>query len=136
MITAGQVLEGGCLCGAIRYRATGPSLFVGQCACRDCQKASGTGHTTIACVPKEQFAFTGEPTGYVSTGDSGQQVRRMFCPTCGSRLFTIYGELRMVQSGTLDDPSAVTPGNVIYLKDAARWDRFDPALDHFDGPPG
>ena len=43
----GEVLEGGCLCGAIRYRIAGPSLFVSQCCCKDCQKATGTGHTTI-----------------------------------------------------------------------------------------
>ena len=37
----GETLDGGCLCGAIRYRLAGPTLFVSQCACKDCQKATG-----------------------------------------------------------------------------------------------
>ena len=36
-IGEGEVLQGGCLCGAIRYRLSGPTLFVSQCACKDCQ---------------------------------------------------------------------------------------------------
>ena len=35
-------LKGGCLCGDIRYEVTGPAIFVAQCCCRDCQKATGT----------------------------------------------------------------------------------------------
>ena len=56
-----QILEGGCLCGAIRYRLSGPTLFVSQCACRDCQKATGTGHTTIVGVHRSQLALDGVP---------------------------------------------------------------------------
>ena len=49
------VLEGGCLCGTIRYTLRGPALFVSQCCCKDCQKATGTGHTTIVGVHRDQL---------------------------------------------------------------------------------
>ena len=39
-VAAGTVLEGGCLCGAIRYKVTGPALDAGSCHCRSCRKAS------------------------------------------------------------------------------------------------
>jgi hypothetical protein len=77
-------LSGGCLCGAIRYRIVGAPVFVGQCYCRDCQKATGTGHSTVLGVPGSQLSITGEPAVYASQGGSGGQVRRHFCPVwCG-----------------------------------------------------
>ena len=135
MIAAGVTLEGGCLCGDIRYRLTGPSLFVSQCCCRDCQKATGTGHTTIVGIHKSQLDMTGSPKTYTASGDSGGDVTRHFCATCAGRLYTsgsLPGEVIMVQAGSLDDPDAITPQSVIYTKDAVAWDRFDPALPSFE----
>ncbi|TKD51776.1 GFA family protein [Sphingomonas baiyangensis] len=135
MIEAGSILEGGCLCGAIRYRLTGPSLFVSQCCCRDCQKATGTGHTTIVGIDKSQLAIQGTPKTYTNHGDTGGDVTRHFCGECGGRLYTsgtLPGEIIMVQAGSLDDPSAISPQSVIYVKDAPVWDRFDPALPQFE----
>ena len=129
-------LDGGCLCGAIRYTLTGPSLFVSQCACRDCQKATGTGHTTIVGIHHSQLALTGTPATYTNAGATGGKVTRHFCGTCGGRLYTsgdLPGEVIMVQAGSLDDPSVITPESIIYRKDAAVWDRFDPDLPSHDG---
>lgn len=135
MVAEGVVLEGGCLCGAIRYTLTGPSQFVGQCCCLDCKKASGTGHTTIICMPKNQLVVKGKPTAYTSKGYTGAEVTRNFCGTCGGRLYTTYGDFFMVQAGSLDDCSTIKPQNVIYMKDAAPWDHFDPAIPKFEGMP-
>jgi hypothetical protein len=135
MVAEGTVLEGGCLCEAIRYRLTGPSLFVSQCCCKDCQKATGTGHTTIVGIHRSQLALQGTPATYTNRGDTGGSVTRHFCGTCGGRLYTsgdLPGEFIMVQAGSLDDPSAVVPESVIYLKDAVTWDHFDPAIPKFD----
>jgi hypothetical protein len=133
-------LTGGCLCGAIRYQLTGPALFVSQCCCRDCQKATGTGHTTIIGVKDRQLTITGTPTSFVSRGDSGGDVVRHFCGRCGGRIYTsgtLPGEVIMVQAGSLDDPGAITPESVIYVNDAVSWDRFDPAPPRFaEMPPG
>lgn len=135
MVEAGTVLEGGCLCGAIRYRLTGPSLFVSQCCCKDCQKATGTGHTTIVGIHKDQLSLDGTPATYTNVGESGGRVTRHFCGTCAGRLYTsgdLPGDFIMVQAGSLDDPGAVSPQSVIYLKGAVRWDHFDPALPKFE----
>ena len=134
-IAEGESLEGGCLCGAIRYTLSGPTLFVSQCACKDCQKATGTGHTTIVGIHRSQLELSAPPATYTNTGDTGGSVTRHFCGTCAGRLFTsgdLPGEFIMVQAGSLDDPSAVSPVNVIYMKDAVAWDFFDPALPKFE----
>lgn len=131
MVAEGEVLEGGCLCGAIRYRLTGPSLFVSQCCCKDCQKATGTGHTTIVGIHKDQLALEGTLATYTNTGESGGSVTRHFCGTCAGRLYTsgdLPGEFIMVQAGSLDDPSVIRPESVIYFKDAVSWDHFDPDI--------
>ncbi|MBL8551804.1 MAG: GFA family protein [Hyphomonadaceae bacterium] len=124
-------VQGGCLCGAIRYRLSQPFIFVGQCCCKDCQKATGTGHTTIIGVHKSQLALTGEPKRFTNAGASGGAVTRHFCADCGGRLYTagdLPGDIIMVQAGSLDDPNIVKPERVIYVKDKVAWDFFDPAL--------
>lgn len=67
-------------------------------------------------------------------------MTRHFCGECGGRLYTsgtLPGPVIMIQAGSLDEPSAVKPESVIYTKDAAAWDRFDPALPSYEamGPP-
>ncbi|MEJ0006149.1 MAG: GFA family protein [Steroidobacteraceae bacterium] len=131
-------MSGGCLCGAIRYRIVGAPVFVGQCYCKDCRKATGTGHTTVLGVPEVNLRIEGEPEVYTSRGESGGQVRRHFCSVCAGRLYTSAdsaGPIRMVQAGSLDEPDAVTPTVAIYVKDALTWDRIDPALAKFDRVP-
>lgn len=138
MLKEGDTVEGGCLCGAVRYTLAGPSLFVSQCCCKDCQKATGTGHTTIVGVQRSQLELSGEPATYTNHGDTGGAVTRHFCGTCGGRLFTsgdLPGSVVMIQAGSLDDPGMVAPESVIYMKDAVAWDRFDPALPAFPALP-
>ena len=133
-------LAGGCLCGDIRYEFSGPPVFVSQCFCRDCQKATGTGHTTIVGVPAGNFRITsGTPTVFTCTGDTGGKVHRHFCGRCGSRLFTtgdLPGDMRIVQAGCLDHPEQITPTSAIYLKDRIAWDRVDPSLEQFSAMRG
>lgn len=134
MVEEGCSVEGGCLCGAIRYTLHGPTLFCTQCCCKDCQKATGTGHTTIVGIHRDQLQVVGTPKIYTTHGDTGGRVSRHFCGDCGGRLYTsgdLPGAIIMVQAGSLDDPDVVTPTTVIYLKDATKWDRFDPDLPTF-----
>jgi len=130
-----ETMSGGCLCGAIRYEIEGSPLFVSQCCCKDCQKATGTGHTTIVGIHRGQLALRGAPATYTNAGDSGGTVTRHFCGNCGGRIFTsgdLPGEVIMIQAGSLDDPDRISPQSVIYYKDAVAWDRFDPDLPRFE----
>ena len=131
---------GGCQCGAIRFEASGDPLFAGHCSCRDCQMASGTGHSTIAAFPESALKVAGVTTKYTSAGGSGQPVTRQFCAICGSRLFSSGQSgagMVMVSAAALDDPSQVTPQAAIFQRSAQPWDHANPALPKFDTtPPG
>lgn len=137
-IGEGTSAAGGCLCGAIRYDVRGPVIFASQCCCKDCQKATGTGHTTIFGVHRNQLDMQGTPKTYTNTGESGGSVTRHFCGDCGGRLYTsgdMPGEVIILQAGSLDEPGRITPNEVIYVKDAVAWDFFDPALPRFERLP-
>jgi hypothetical protein len=134
LLTNPVELTGGCLCGGVRYRIAGTPVFVAQCYCRDCQKATGTGHTTVMGVMEAQLSVAGQVAFFANQGSSGSPVRRHFCPICAGRLYTAAdssGPMRLVQVGSLDDPSAVSPTLAIFVKDAPVWDRIDPALTAF-----
>ena len=105
MIGEGDAVSGGCLCGAIRYRLTGPALFVSQCCCKDCQKATGTGHTTIVGIHRSQLSIEGEPATYTNIGETGGKVARHFCGTCGGRLYTSGDLPGETASGSSSEPA-------------------------------
>lgn len=116
---------GGCLCGAVRYTSTGPSVFAGNCYCTDCRRESGTGHITAVAVPEASLTTTGATVDFVKPADSGQGIRNTFRPICGTTLFThpdgLPG-LALLRGGTLDDPTQVAPQMNMYVASAPAWD--------------
>ena len=54
------MMSGGCLCGAVRYRIDGPPEFCVLCYCRDCQRASGSGHVPVMGARRAQVTITGK----------------------------------------------------------------------------
>ena len=78
---------GGCQCGGVRYECTAEPIFMGNCHCRDCQKASGSAYEAAIGVPAPALKITGNLKYHDSKADSGNTVSRGFCPECGSRLF-------------------------------------------------
>jgi hypothetical protein len=130
--------SGGCLCGAVRYEIDGDPIFAGHCHCRDCQKATGTGHVSVTGLPRSAVTITGQTKGYTSKGASGSPITRNFCPNCGS---LIYSEPAVMQgvinvtAGSMDDPSLYQPQAVIYTKSRPAWDRIDSGLPEFETMP-
>ncbi len=122
---------GGCACGAIRYECSAEPLYMGNCHCRECQRVSGGAHTSTLLVPKAALSITGEVKYHERKGDSGQTVRKGFCPNCGSPLFTqpaLLGDKIGIRVGSLDDPSWFKPAMDIYTASAQPWDYMNPAL--------
>jgi len=128
---------GGCMCGAIRYECSAPPLLMGNCHCRDCQRATGTAFASAILVPRDAVTITGDVKYYDVTGDSGGMVSRGFCPHCGSRLFgkppnpAVMG----IMAGSLDDPSWFQPQIDCYTASAQPWDYMNPALPKFAKTP-
>jgi hypothetical protein len=90
-----EVREGGCLCGAVRYRLEGEPFLTGLCHCADCRKESGSVFTFYAKWPIAAFSYTGE---------IGTSHGRSFCPLCGGRLFNLHDTDVEVRLGSLDEP--------------------------------
>ena len=132
-----KTITGGCLCGRVRYVAKGAPLFGVHCYCRDCQRASGTGHVPVMGVVREGFTVTGEPKAFEKPGGSGETTIRHFCPDCGSLLFgTPQAAPGMVTiyAGSLDDPSRFQPGAAQFTSWRYDWDVCSGDIPAYPGP--
>jgi hypothetical protein len=131
---------GRCQCGNITFEVSADPLMSGQCHCLDCQKASGTGHTTMIAFPQGSVKIEGKTATYQSPADSGATITRYFCPRCGSRLFGSSSgmpQLFTVNAGALDDPSLYKPMMTVYTKRLQPWDAVATGAPSFDMmPPG
>lgn len=132
--------EGGCACGAIRFKIAAPFMGVGVCHCTECQKASGGGPNYVALTPNSGFEITqGEAKVYVSKGDSGGDVGRAFCAECGTPVWSVIegAPYTPIKLGALDDSSDLTPNLHLYVASAPPWHLMHPGLPTFDkAPPG
>ena len=131
-------VSGNCLCGAVKVAAQGEPLFAGKCYCTDCQRGSGGGHSTVVALPEPAVSISGPLTKYVSKGDSGYDVTRAFCPTCGARIYSAAAAMpgvTRVQAGILNDADSIVPGMSIFAASAAHWDQPPAHIPSFPGMP-
>ena len=125
-------IEGGCLCGEVRYKGDAESPVVAICHCKNCQKQSGAAYSLNFIVPKGAIHIDGELALYVDTGDTGKAVNRYFCKKCGSPISSeadVLGSVTVFKVGTLDDSSWVTPTVEIYCDSAQDWTKIKVELE-------
>ncbi len=116
-----EQLEGGCLCGALRYRIGAAPLDAGYCHCRLCQRSSGAPVLAWGSFPLAKFTYTaGRPTIYRSSA-WGQ---REFYAACGTQI--LYRERDRADTveinlASLDRPEAVAPRSHIWTASKLPW---------------
>jgi hypothetical protein len=140
--TQTQTLEGGCACGAVRYRLASAPMFVHCCHCRDCQRQTGSAFALNAIIETDRIRLAGstEPAPVAVPTDSGRPHHIHRCPTCQTAMWSDYGgrpQFRFVRVGTLDDPSALAPDVHIYTRSRVPWVTLPesvPAFDEFYDP--
>lgn len=116
--------EGGCSCGAVRYRLTSEPLFTHCCHCLNCQRQTGSAFVINLLIEADRVELlAGDPQPVDVPRDDGSVQRIYRCPTCKVAVFSEYGrpEVRFVRSGTLDQPSGITPDVHIYTKSKLSW---------------
>jgi len=130
-----QILQGGCLCGSVRYEAKGKSRKVANCHCSMCRRHSGAAFLTYAAYPSGSVRFTkGSPAEYRSSADTV----RSHCAVCGSPLTFVSDSDRgtvWLTVGSLDDPNPVQPTEQWHVASKLRWVRLDDALPKCPGAP-
>lgn len=127
--------SGHCLCGAVQFTVISAPILSGQCHCEHCQRASGTGHMSLAFFPEVSVTITGETRHFASVTDTGGTNTRYFCPTCGSRLFgqtTMRPGILGVAVGAFDQHDWFKPDRIVYHRNKPVWDFMDPSLPSFE----
>jgi hypothetical protein len=118
------IVEGGCLCGRVRYRVNNKSAVTAVCHCRHCQRQSGSAFSVMLLLKRSDLEINGELETYTDKGDSGLQVLRRFCPRCGSAMMSeaaaAPGRVAL-KAGTLDDVTGLRPGLHIWCESAQPW---------------
>jgi hypothetical protein len=126
--------EGGCTCGAVRYRLKSKPLFVHCCHCTWCQRETGSAFAINALIEAEHVELSSGELVVVSlpsNSGKGQKISR--CPVCSIAVWSSYSgmgdEVLFVRVGTLDRPQLVPPDIHIFTESRLPWVELAP------GPP-
>ena len=126
-----QKIQGGCLCGLIRYEVISEPLLICTCHCASCRKAAGSTNVTWAIFKKSDVKYQGNlPASY----SSSESVKRTFCPTCGTTLTYERENLQDtidITVASLDLPENFAPTAEVWMEDALPWEQINPALSHW-----
>ena len=126
-----DVVEGGCLCTAVRYRVTGTAIATSNCHCNSCRRASGAPSVAWVVLRATDFAYAnGQPVAFRSS----PSVIRTFCGTCGTPLTYQHDESPEtidVATATLDLPGRFAPTREIWLEHRIPWVPVNEALQLF-----
>ncbi len=123
--------DGGCLCGAIRYRIAGTPRSSSVCFCRSCRLAGGAPSVAWFVVDIDRFTLL---AGRPATFQSSPAVTRSFCARCGTPLAYQHADDRdaiEITTATLDDPQRLAPDREIWHSQRVAWAASDPTLPHF-----
>ena len=128
--------EGGCACGAVRYRLASEPLFVHCCHCLNCQRQTGSAFVVNLLIEADRVELlAGDPRPVGVPRDDGSTQRIFRCPVCQVAVFSEYGrpEVRFVRGGTLDEPSSVSPDVHIYTRSKLGWVTLPDSVPSFEG---
>lgn len=127
-------LEGGCQCGAIRYRLTAKPIWIGHCHCRMCQRSHGAPVVTWAGTPPGHFEITNGTLRYYRSSD---RARRGFCAKCGTHIAWVpdveADEAPAIELAlaTFDHPETLIPTTHAWYDSAMPWLPIDDGLPRF-----
>ena len=123
--------EGGCLCGAVRFKAEGEPVNVRVCHCRNCQKAMGSPFFARALFQQSALTIQGDTAHYASS----DALDRVFCKTCGTRLFAWrkMGTTASVALAAFDDRNAFAPTDHMWVAEKIDWVKLEDGLPQYPG---
>ena len=116
--------EGGCQCGAVRYRVVARPVSLYCCHCRECQRQSASAFGMSLRVAPAAIEIGWDALAlFVRDPGAPSETPGWFCGACGVRL--IHGarddEAVSLKAGTLDDTSWLWPAAHIFTARAQPW---------------
>jgi len=132
----GYPMEGGCFCGAVRYRLGSEPMIVHCCHCRNCQSQTGSAFVINALIETDRLRLlSGSPAMIALKSGSGGHHDVYRCPGCQTAVWSDYGRrtwMRFLRVGTLDDPTALAPDVHIFTRSKLPWVRLPDGAAAFD----
>ena len=116
--------EGGCACGAVRYRLASDPIFVHCCHCLNCQRQTGSAFVVNLLIEADRVELlAGEPQPVDAPRDDGSVQKVFRCHDCQVAVYSEYGrpEVLFVRGGTLDEPREIEPDIHIFKKWKVGW---------------
>ena len=120
-----QIIQGGCLCSAIRFRISGEPAFSSICHCATCRRASAAPTVAWLTFDRGQVEIL---SGSLRTYCSSQGVVRQFCGACGSQLSYESAESPAtidITTASLDNPNLFPPTLEVWLEHRVSWQAAD-----------
>lgn len=132
-----EIHEGGCSCGAVRYRVSSFPARTSVCHCRFCQRRTGSAFGIGVFFRDEVVEFVrGERKTYEHRSDETQRWLRMeFCSTCGNTLtWTVEAlpGMRAIAGGTFDDPNWLELDRHVWTRSAQNWMQIPHGVERFE----
>ncbi|HYG54743.1 MAG TPA: GFA family protein [Burkholderiales bacterium] len=118
--------EGGCVCGAVRYRVKNPPLRVAACHCTFCQKRTGSAFGVGAYFNADDVEFLrGELKSYRHASDETHRWLKVdFCANCGGNIswtLQMRPGMRAMAAGSFDDPRWLKVEAHIWTRSTLGW---------------
>jgi len=134
-----ETFDGGCTCGAVRYRMASPPLFVNCCHCTWCQRETGSSYVLNALLESGRLqVIRGEAKMIDTPSASGKGQKIWRCPDCSVALWSNYpgfgDKISFVRVGTLDEPHRLAPSAHIFTSTKQPWVQIpddQPAFEDF-----
>jgi hypothetical protein len=129
-----KVVEGGCLCNAVRFAVTLPSKWCAHCHCSMCRREHGAGYVTWVGFESTHFKLL-SGDHHLSWYESSPGARRGFCSTCGSSMLfesERWADETHVALGCLDGPVDRAPHAHVFHDSHVNWMPLDEALQVFN----
>jgi len=126
-----KTIEGGCQCGAVRYVIAGDPVISAICHCSTCRKANAAPAVAWATCEIGQVRFL---TGELKKFSASQEVKRGFCPECGTQIsfeeHSLPGIID-ITAGSFDDPESIQPSMHYWHSRHLSWAEFADALPRY-----
>ena len=131
-------LEGGCLCGRVRFQTTQAPLRTLACHCIFCQRVTGSSYFAESMFPMNAVVLNAGPLSSYEhiSGGSKKKVFVHFCPNCGTTIsltFERWPEIRGISRGCYDNPNAVEVSSHIWTQSAQTGTALPSGIECFTG---